>query len=221
VYRRGLANVELSAVTNPAHIADLRSKIDRLAGAERGIFGLDKLLRADIHASIEATEALNPTAEPTLDDARIANGSWRLLYTTLTILGRRRVRLAIATKSRPGFVRLGELYQCVDAAKRETQNIVVFDLAIGGSGTFTVTADYGVVSPTRVEVQTKDAALEPKKLEDLLGPNIDLLSEIFDPTGYLDITYIDDHLRIGRDDKGNIFVLERCKPVDIDALGSA
>jgi PAP_fibrillin len=182
-----------------------------LAGEERGIFGLDGDLRREIHARVEDLEAASPVPAPAASNAAAVGGAWRLLYTTLTVLGRKRVRLAIGTKNKPGFVMLGPLYQVVDVGASETTNIVVFKLALGGSGTFKLTAGYETVSSTRVAVTTKSAVLEPQKLEELLGDNIALLSQIFDPTGHLDITYLDDDLRIGRDDKGEIFVLERCE----------
>ncbi len=43
-----------------------------------------------------------------------------------------------------------------------------------------------------------------------LQANYELLLSIFNPEGWLDTTYVDDRHRIGRDDKGNTFVLERC-----------
>ncbi len=44
----------------------------------------------------------------------------------------------------------------------------------------------------------------------LCQANYALLLSIFNPEGWLDTTYVDDRHRIGRDDKGNVFVLERC-----------
>lgn len=49
----------------------------------------------------------------------------------------------------------------------------------------------------------------PQKLQKVFESNFDLLLSIFNPEGYLDITYCDQDLRCGRDDKGNIFVLQR------------
>lgn len=49
----------------------------------------------------------------------------------------------------------------------------------------------------------------PKALEQLFASNHDLLLSIFNPEGWLDITYVDDTHRIGRDDKGNVFYLQR------------
>ncbi|DBB08586.1 TPA: Fibrillin protein 5 [Trebouxia sp. C0006] len=49
----------------------------------------------------------------------------------------------------------------------------------------------------------------PKALERLFASNYDLLLSIFNPEGWLDITYVDDTHRIGRDDKDNVFYLQR------------
>ena len=50
----------------------------------------------------------------------------------------------------------------------------------------------------------------PSGLEKLFASNYDLLLSIFNPEGWLDITYVDETHRVGRDDKGNVFYLERC-----------
>lgn len=197
----------------------LRECIARSAGEERGIFKLDAARRAEIAALVAEAEAVNPVADPAANGAKAVEGAWRLLYTTLTILGRRRVALAIGTSEKPGFVNLGEFYQVVDCERSESRNIVVFKMALGGSGTFTIRAGYESISDSVVAVETESSVLSPAKLEQLLGSNIGLLSEIFDPTGLLDITYLDMDLRIGRDNKGNLFVLERCDPPAEDPVG--
>lgn len=48
-----------------------------------------------------------------------------------------------------------------------------------------------------------------RQLMNLFRKNYDLLLSIFNPDGWLEITYVDDNMRIGRDDSGNIFILER------------
>ena len=49
----------------------------------------------------------------------------------------------------------------------------------------------------------------PKALQQLFEKNYDLLLSIFNPEGWLDITYLDADFRIGRNDQGHVFVLER------------
>ena len=50
---------------------------------------------------------------------------------------------------------------------------------------------------------------EPEALQRLFEANFDMLLEIFNPAGWLEITYVDESHRIGRDDKNNVFYLRR------------
>ena len=61
----------------------------------------------------------------------------------------------------------------------------------------------------RVAIRFENSTLVPEQLLSLFQKNYDLLLSIFNPEGWLEITYIDETLRIGRDDKGNVFLLER------------
>jgi hypothetical protein len=61
----------------------------------------------------------------------------------------------------------------------------------------------------RVNINFENSTLVPEQLLSLFQKNYDLLLSIFNPEGWLEITFIDDTLRIGRDDKGNVFLLER------------
>lgn len=189
-------------------VSKLLQQIAEVAGAERGIFGQTDEERQRLETLIQATEAENPTKEPTANDAVAADGKWRLIYTTLVILGRRRVRLALSTPKKSGLVKLGQLWQIVDSKSKQTQNVVEFSV-LGTTGTFTLSATYEPVSKDRVEVTLEDTCLQPSALSKILGENEKLLVQIFNPDGYLDITYIDESLRIGRNNKGQLFVLEK------------
>jgi hypothetical protein len=61
----------------------------------------------------------------------------------------------------------------------------------------------------RVDIKFESSRLVPEQLLSLFQKNYDLLLSIFNPEGWLEITYVDDTLRVGRDDKGNIFLVER------------
>lgn len=200
-----------------ANVQRLRDEIAKIAGEERGIFGMEDRDREQLNELIKAVEANNPTVEPTADNARAAAGSWRLLYTNLEILGNNRVRLAIGTSRKPGLVRLGEFMQVIDADKGESRNVVEFDVMALGVGKFTINADYVVENSTRVGVRTKSVLLEPEVIERILGENKPLLTKVFNPDGYLNITYVDDSLRIGRDGRGHTFVLERFSDENVDS----
>ena len=82
-----------------------------------------------------------------------------------------------------------------------------------GFGTFKgeliIRAGFTVASAQRAEVTFESAQLQPAQLDKLFNKYLDLLLSIFNPDGWLDVTYLDDEMRVGRDDRGNLFVLER------------
>ena len=91
------------------------------------------------------------------------------------------------------------------------KNVLYFDILLFGKfrGSLTIEAKYKPVSPCRVSITLEKAVLVPQQFQKLFEKNYDLLLSIFNPEGWLDITYVDAEHRIGRDDKGNVFVLER------------
>lgn len=192
-------------------VAEMLHDIHTIAGNARGIFGHDDEDRDTIEQSIKKVESTNSEENITADNARVAHGKWRLLYTTLEILGNRRIRLGLSTPRKPGVVTLGEIFQTVNADTGQTSNIVHFNVLGGIEGTFSIVADYQIETENRVRVSSKTARLEPQELSKLLGKNLSLLTKIFNPEGTLDITYVDESVRIGRDGKGNVFVVERIK----------
>jgi len=189
----------------------LRKLIEERAGEDRGIFGIDAEYRQEIDEAVRVLE-MEMDTEATLRSPHL-DGPWRLIYTTLTILGSRRIKLGLASANgnRKGFVQLGELTQEITSAK--AFNVVRFQ-ALGGlflsEGKLELACAYKPVGPRRVEVETESWSLNPEKLEQLLGKDrVKLLLRIFRPDGWLDVTYVDDTIRIGRDHKGELFVLER------------
>jgi len=95
-------------------------------------------------------------------------------------------------------------------------NEVGFSVAGFGKfkGRLAIDATYSPAPPphdaARVEIRFLEATLRPEALEQLFRANYALLLSIFNPEGWLDVTYLDAEVRVGRDDKGNVFVLERC-----------
>lgn len=188
---------------------------------DRGIFGLQDPERDTVESLMQEVES-NPVPQVGVltDDL---SGIWRVVYTTVEVLGRRRVRLGIGARGRAGLVTMGTMWQLVDWKSRSSRNVVEFDIAKTIHGAFQVTADFEVAdldaidvgygtsgkSRNRVNVAMRDWSLRPKRLVELLGGEAGILLDIFNPEGWLDVTYVDERCRIGRDNKGNVFVLER------------
>ncbi|KXZ56946.1 hypothetical protein GPECTOR_1g853 [Gonium pectorale] len=167
--------------------------------------------KARILALIAELEQHNTHKAPTADLDSVA-GDWRLLYSTITITGVKRTKLGLRE-----FVRLGEFTQHIDAANSLAVNRIEFSVtglsALRGS--LTIRAQYEVVSDARVGITYLDSALVPAQLQKIFEANLPLLLSIFNPEGHLDITYLDAQpagpgaWRVGRDNKGNVFLLER------------
>ncbi|XP_057492343.1 fibrillin-5, chloroplastic-like isoform X3 [Actinidia eriantha] len=145
-----------------------------LQGINRGIFGVPFAKKSEIEGLVKLLESNNPTPQPTLFLDKVA-GCWRLVYSTITILGSRRTKLGLRD-----FISLGDFFQTIDVAER-------------------------------VDIQYNSSSITPNQLMNIFRKNYDILLGIFNPEGWLEITYVDDTTRIGRDDKGNIFILERCE----------
>ncbi|KAI5384266.1 fibrillin protein 5 homolog [Lathyrus oleraceus] len=185
-----------------------RKKIElfqALEGINRGIFGIPSGKKLEIESLVKQIESQNPTPEPTLELDKV-DGCWRLVYSTISILGSRRTKLGLRD-----FISLGDFFQTIHKAKNKAVNVVKFN-AKGLtmlSGELTIEASFKIASKTRVDITFEKSTIIPDQLMNVFRKNYDILLGIFNPEGWLEITYVDDNMRIGRDDKGNIFVLER------------
>lgn len=130
----------------------------------------------------------------------LINAVWDLKYTTSdSILGR------------TGSKRVGQILQTIDgpnlfAKNSETLNFLgIFNIPRS------VTAALTPMTGSKVAVQFKKFTFGPvecnKPVDFTIGPIVLNAPDSF--RGELDITYIDEDLRLSRGDKGNIFVLTR------------
>ena len=130
-------------------------------------------------------ERLNPT--PNLLGPKLS-AKWKLLFTTSDSI--------LATK-RPPFLRpFGDIYQTIDAEnlRARNQETVPFFNA--------VEAELKPLTKKKVQVNFKTFYI--------LG--IIPIQAPPSATGELEVTYIDDDLRISRGNKGNLFILRRAGP---------
>ncbi|KAF7840069.1 putative plastid-lipid-associated protein 7, chloroplastic isoform X1 [Senna tora] len=175
-----------------------------LQGINRGIFGIPSAKKSEIETLVNQLESQNPTPNPTLNLDKMG-GWWRLVYSTISILGSKRTKLGLRD-----FISLDEFFQIIDVDKSKAVNVIKFS-AKGFSllnGQLSIEASFRIASPTRVVINFEDSTITPDQLMNVFQKNYDVLLGIFNPEGWLDITYVDDSMRIGRDDKGNIFLSE-------------
>ena len=151
-----------------------------IEGCERGVTASDDL-KNQIDALASALERLNPNKKALRSE--FINGEWELLYTTsASILG--------SNRQWP-FRPIGPIYQTIDTERLRARNRETFPF-----------------------FNAVDADLTPTSLS---GVNVQFVKfQIFgvikvdapaSARGALDTTYLDADVRVGRGDKGNLFVL--------------
>jgi hypothetical protein len=160
--------------------------LDLIAPLKRGLTATEDDAAA-VEAAASALEKLNPTRNPLASP--LINGQWELLYTTsASILG----------KTKPGFLRpSGPIYQILDAENLRARNRETAPLFN------TVSADLRPLSSSKVAVQFDEFGLFGGLIKIKAPPSA---------KGELDMTYLDEELRVSRGDKGNLFVLRMVDP---------
>lgn len=186
--------------------------LDQLANCNRGI-STTEIERQAIGAAIAKLEDRNPTPDP-LSATELLEGNWQLLYTTSAeLLGIDRVPL----------VNLGAIYQCIRTADSQIYNIAEVRGIPLLEGIVSVVAEFTPVNQKRVDVQFNRAIWGSQRLIGYQSPSqfihaieaeqrfwaIDFRIKPREQNGWLEITYLDRDLRIGRGNVGSVFVLRR------------
>ncbi len=192
-------------------MVDKAELLGAIAGWNRGLLATEAEKQTILDA-IAQVELQNPTPCPFKAPELLA-GNWRLLFTTSQEL------LQI---DRFPFLKLKQIYQYV-----QVEPARIYNVAEVGSfpldGLVSVTANFETTSETRVSVQFERAifgvqrwvgyqAVEPF-IQDIESGRrffaVDFKITPSDRRGWLDITYLDHDLRIGRGNQGNVFVLAK------------
>ncbi|MDJ0696390.1 PAP/fibrillin family protein [Mastigocoleus sp. MO_188.B34] len=181
-----------------------------IGGKNRGILANETEKQA-ILAAITTLEDLNPNPYP-LEFAHLLDGNWRLLYTTSKEL--------LRIDQLP-FYKLGQIYQCIRVESQRVYNIAeIYGLPFL-EGLIGVAAKFEPVSRRRVNVNFERSIIGLQSLIRYQSPSefiqeietgkkftaIDFTFKNNEQQGWLDITYIDNDLRIGRGNEGSVFVL--------------
>ncbi|XP_010269008.1 PREDICTED: probable plastid-lipid-associated protein 4, chloroplastic [Nelumbo nucifera] len=130
-------------------------------------------------------EAVNPTKQPLKSD--LLNGKWELIYTTSK---------SILQTQRPKLLRSRVNYQAINVDTLRAQNMESWPFFNQ------VTADLTPLNARKVAVKFdkfKIVGLIPIKAPGRAR-------------GELEITYLDEELRVSRGDKGNLFILKMVDP---------
>ncbi|NBD17319.1 MAG: fibrillin [Cyanobacteria bacterium] len=187
--------------------------LNAIAGKNRGLLA-KKEEKASILSAIAQLEVENPTPDP-IQHTELLGGNWRLLYTTSQdLLGFDRLPILQA----------GQIYQYIDPENSKVYNIAEIVGVPFLEGIVSVVAEFTPASEKRVNVEFKRSIIG---LQRLLGyqdpePYIQALKDgkkflPFDfpinrnseQKAWLEITYLDEELRIARGNQGSVFVLAK------------
>lgn len=188
--------------------------LEAIAGKNRGLLSTAADRQA-ILAKIAELEDRNPTPQP-LEAPDKLSGNWRLLYTTSQDL--------LRIDQLP-FLKLGQIYQYINAKDAKVYNIAEVYGVPFLEGLVSVAARFEAVSEQRVQVKFERSILGLQRLVDYRSAEefvqqietgkqftaIDFSIENRDQQGWLDITYLDDDLRLGRGNEGSVFVLTKSR----------
>jgi hypothetical protein len=185
-----------------------------IAQKNRGILATS-IDRQAILAAITELEFRNPHPRPLTTAIDLLVGNWQLLYTSSqSLLGIDKFPL----------VKLGAIYQCIRPTTSTIYNIAEISSIIPGlNGIVAIAANFTPTSESRVDVQFNRSLIGLQKLLDYSTPDL-LINAI--ETGqkftaidlpitrqagrepaWLEITYLDETLRISRGNEGSVFVL--------------
>lgn len=201
--------------------AKLKSIQTKADGSPVTNLQLDQTVAAEIAQLTTELENCNPNPSPLLYATDLLNGAWQLQYSTA-----REIR---ALDSLPLGLKVGKVYQVIDVSSKQFFNLALVKHSLGLlSGCVKVTAsfepatdDVSSLTNKRINVYFDKRYLA---IEKILGINTPALNpfKVFpanNPQGRiatLDITYLDETLRIGRGGDESLFILS--KSADIPEL---
>jgi len=186
--------------------------LEAIAGKNRGLLA-SEIDNVRVLSAVQQLEDQNPTPKP-LEAKDLLEGNWRLLYTTSReILGIDRFPL----------LNLGQIYQCIRTSEAKLYNIAEIVGLPFLEGLVSVCANFEPVSERRVNVKFDRSIVGLQRFFSYQSPDkfikdietgkkflpLDFNLANRERQGWLEITYLDEDMRIGRGNQGSVFVLAK------------
>lgn len=186
--------------------------LEAIAGKNRGLLSTAQDKQA-ILIAIAQLEDRNPTPRP-VEAGDLLEGNWRLLYTTSK---------GLLNIDQLPLLKLGQIYQCIRVQTRSVYNIAEIYGLPYLEGLVGVVAKFEPQSEKRVGVKFERSIIGLQRLIGYQSPTnfiqqieagkqfpaIDTKIDSNRQQGWLDITYLDKDMRIGRGNEGSVFVLSK------------
>ncbi|OUL25426.1 fimbrial protein [Nostoc sp. RF31YmG] len=175
---------------------------------------LEETLAAELEQLTTELESVNPNPYPLLNATALLDGVWQLQYSTA-----REIR---SLASLPLGLKVGKVFQVIDVANKSFFNIANVKHPLGLiSGYVKVTASFEPakedISPPahkRINVYFDTRYLAIEKIVGINTPQLNPFKVVpannpRDRIPTLEITYLDETLRIGRGGDGSLFILNK------------
>jgi hypothetical protein len=175
---------------------------------------LEKAHSSEIEQLTIELESVNPNPKPLLHATPLLDGAWQLQYSTA-----REIR---SLNSLPLGLKLGKVYQVIDVTDKSFFNLARVKHPLGlVSGYVKVTARFepaqadSLDSPhNRINVYFDKRYLSIEKILGITTPKLNPVKVVpannpSNRVATLDITYLDESLRIGRGGDGSLFILTK------------
>ncbi len=186
--------------------------LEAIAGKNRGLLA-SETDKVKVLSILEQLEDHNPTPKP-LEAKELLDGDWRLLYTSSR---------EILNIGKIPLFRLGQIYQCIRINEAKIYNIAEINGLPLLEGIVSVAANIEPVSEKKVNVKFERSIVGLQRLLNYRSPQsliqqleagkkfapLDFNIENRDRKGWLEITYLDEDLRVSRGNQGNVFVLAK------------
>lgn len=186
--------------------------LEAIAGKNRGLLATEQD-KQSILMAIARLEDRNPTPRP-VEAGDLLDGDWQLVYTTSKGL--------LNIDQLPLF-KLGQIYQSIRVKTQSVYNIALIYGLPYLEGLVSVAAKFEPVSERRVQVKFERSILGLQRLVSYQSPAsfiqqieagqkftaIDTGIDSSKQQGWLDITYLDRDMRIGRGNEGSVYVLSK------------
>ena len=186
--------------------------LEAIAGKNRGLLSTEQD-KQEILMAIAQLEDRNPTPRP-IEAGELLDGNWRLLYTTSK---------GLLNIDQLPLLKLGQIYQCIRVKTQSVYNIAEIYGLPYLEGIVSVVAKFEPVSERRVQVKFERSIVGLQRLIAYQSPPdfiqqieaakkfvaIDTKLDSSRQQGWLDITYLDADMRIGRGNEGSVFVLSK------------
>ena len=174
---------------------------------------LDKTLFTEIEQLVIDLESVNPHPQPLLNATALLEGAWQLQYSTA-----REIR---SLDSLPLGLQIGKVYQVINIANKLFFNLAqvqhplkIISGYVKVTASFEPALDTSGLADKRINVDFDKRYLAIEKIVGIDTPKLNPFKVVAanNPQGRiatLDITYLDETLRIGRGGDESLFILNK------------